>query len=130
MGMHGRCKGHDKRKHKYYLERGITVCDRWKTFDVFLRDMGIRPEGTTLDRIDNNLGYFPENCRWANASTQMQNRKTVVWFTLNGETLCLSDWAKKIGINRQTLMNRINKWGWSVEKALTTLSPKQRKLLK
>lgn len=73
--MKSRCKGTGGRKNnKWYLDKGITYDPDWETFANFLRDMGERPEGCTLDRIDNSKGYSKENCRWATASQQSKNR--------------------------------------------------------
>lgn len=75
--MKKRCYYPGHHNYKRYGERGITVCDRWKnSFILFLADMGERPEGMTLDRINPNLGYFPENCQWATPKQQANNRRT------------------------------------------------------
>ena len=75
--MKNRCTNANYHEFHYYGGRGITVCDRWlESFENFLEDMGERPEGRTLDRIDGDLGYFKENCRWATLQEQSQNRKS------------------------------------------------------
>lgn len=76
MRMRERCSPNNKEKAKYYAERGITICPQWESFDQFLADMGPVPHpGWTLDRIDNDQGYAPGNCRWADCQIQAQNRR-------------------------------------------------------
>lgn len=105
--------------YKNYGARGITVCQRWlDSFANFLEDMGERPEGTTLDRINNNLGYFKENCRWATRKDQRRNSRQNHYLEYNGKTLCIEDWSRLTGIKHSTICRRIIR-GWSVEKTLT-----------
>lgn len=75
QGMRQRCENPKSEKYRLYGARGISVCERWRRFENFLADMGERPEGTTLDRIDPDGNYTPTNCRWADATTQSRNRR-------------------------------------------------------
>lgn len=114
-----RCSNKNRKDYKYYGGRGITVCDKWENFLGFLEDMGTKPDGMSIDRIDPNKGYSKENCRWASIDKQLQNRRSTVWCTFNGETLCLRDWCKKLGLQRSTVYDRLKR-GWDIEKALFT----------
>lgn len=102
-----------------YGGRGITVCDRWLKFENFLKDMGEIPPGLTIEREDNDKGYYKENCRWATRSQQQRNKRNNNLVTHQEKTQCLSAWAEELGINHRTLRSRFL-LGWSAEKALTT----------
>lgn len=109
------------KSHKSYERyKNLGVCTRWlNSFDDFVVDMGLRPDKTTLDRIDNNKGYFPENCRWATKKEQQNNLSVNVILEFNGETLNIQQWAEKLNISHDILRGRI-KLGWTVEKTLST----------
>ena len=94
--MHRRCSGHPDYKH-------LKVCKEWFSFPLFLKDMGNRPSGKTLDRIDNSRGYSKSNCRWSSPKEQVLNRSTTVWLELDGEKKCISDWARELNIDASTL---------------------------
>lgn len=118
--MRQRCYRLKETNYKNYGGRGITICDRWKnSFGNFYADMGTRPEGHTLERIDNNGNYCPQNCRWATIREQARNKRTNDNITFNGETMCLADWAVKIGVGRRTLWGRLYVTNWSIEDALS-----------
>ncbi len=90
------CTTHASWKH--YGGRGIKVCKRWLVFENFYADMGPRPEGMSLDRIDNAKGYKPSNCRWATQHEQQNNRRSNVHLTLDGQTKTLKEWATHFGV--------------------------------
>ena len=104
---------------KYHSERGITVCERWKSFVAFFEDMGERPEGYTLGRINNDLGYSLDNCRWETPKQQMRNTRFNRLITFKGKTQCLSAWCEELGLNRRMVESRLNIYGWTAERALS-----------
>lgn len=116
--MIARCYDPKNHKYKSYGARGIRVCDRWICYRLFMEDMGERPQGKTLDRINNDGDYSPDNCRWATYSDQSQNRRDNNNITFNGQTKCLTEWERITGIYRKTIHKRLNS-GWSIEDALT-----------
>ena len=99
------------RREESYIQRGISVCEEWKDFGNFYNDMGVKPEGTSIDRIDNNKGYYKENCRWATRKEQQNNLSTSVRLSINNETHTLSEWADITGQRRKTLSERYRR-GW------------------
>ena len=115
--MKNRCLNKKHTYYKYYGARGIKVCSSWMKFEHFYKDMGKRPAGTTLDRIDNNKGYCKNNCRWATRKEQANNRKSNHLLTFNGKTQNIKQWAEELGINHNTLFSRLS-YGWSIDKAL------------
>ncbi len=115
-----RTQNPNHQEFKNYGARGIQVCERWRKFENFLADMGEKPDGLSLDRKENDLGYFKENCRWATTKEQCNNTRRNVYLTHNGQTKTLTQWADVIGIKANTLFGRIFRRGWSIEKALTT----------
>ena len=105
-----------------YGGRGINVCDDWlESFETFISDMGPRPSPRhTLDRINNDLGYWASNCRWVTRLAQANNTRRNVRHNWNGESHTLSEWSRITGVPSSTLHNRIGKLGWTVERALST----------
>lgn len=118
--MRARCLKKSAVNYPQYGGRGITICDRWlNSYSAFLEDMGECPdESMTLDRINNDLGYTPENCRWSSKTAQNRNKKGVKLLTHGGLTMCVSEWAERTGIKAQNILNRL-RMGWTVERALT-----------
>jgi len=108
--MKSRCLNKNIPTYKHYGGRGIIICDRWMTFENFYEDMGDRPNDLTLERVDNNKGYSPENCRWATRKEQNRNRRNNVMIKYNGKEQCMKDWAEELGINRCTLGYRLKKY--------------------
>lgn len=120
--MMQRC-GNPNHTHFYtYGGRGITVHESWKTFEGFYAYMGDPLPGQTLDRIDNEKGYGPGNCRWVSRKEQANNRRTNVVLSYAGKALTISEWAGVTGISKWTINNRLKR-GWSAERALTTSLP-------
>lgn len=118
-----RCLNENSQAYANYGGRGITVCEHWKTFQNFYADMGEKPDGLSIDRIDNNKGYSPDNCRWADTKTQSTNKRTNNKYTYDHKTLCISEWAELYGMSHACLSMRLIR-GWSIERALTTPVPR------
>ena len=115
---------HNPKRHEYrsYGGRGIVVCKRWQdSFEAFYADVGPRPSMKhSIDRFPNQNGnYEPGNCRWATRKQQQQNMRSNRLLTYKGETLCVGEWARRVGIGKVTLYNRI-KQGWPIEAVLET----------
>lgn len=118
-GMKDRCFNPKNKFFHYYGGRGIVVCDRWLDFTNFFADMGEKPSKEySVDRIDNDGNYCPENCRWATKAEQMSNRRINRRISFNGENLTVSEWGKKTGIPTQTIYQRLE-IGCDVEKILS-----------
>lgn len=115
-----RCYNPNRKRYPLYGGRGITVCDEWRaSFDAFLRDMGETPSPLhSIDRIDNDNGYNADNCRWATRKEQARNTRRNIFLTHGGESLCISEWASRIGIPYSALYYRFRS-GWPIEKMLT-----------
>jgi hypothetical protein len=116
--MKDRCS--NKKHPAYQRYSNIKIDEKWLIFQNFYDDMGDRPIGKTLDRIDNLKGYYKENCRWATYKEQGMNRCDNRILEFNGKSMTIMEWSEKLKINYSTLSMRINNSKWSVEKALTT----------
>lgn len=117
--MKQRCKNPKCQFYPDYGGRGISYCEEWEKFENFYKDMGDKPKGYSLDRIDVNGNYYKENCRWATNSQQANNKRTSRKITYGKKTMTISEWASSLKINPQTLRSRFDRGGWSVEEALT-----------
>lgn len=118
--MRRRCHNHNSQDFHRYGGRGISICERWNDYAMFLLDMGEQPEGLTLGRINNDGPYSPENCRWETRTQQQRNTVRNRVYELNGIRKCASEWENELGLSRGGLWQRLNKRGWPLEKALTT----------
>ena len=127
--MKARCNNPNSTAYANYGGRGITVCAEWESFENFLRDMGEPPSGMTLDRVDNEKGYFPENCRWASRKTQGKNRRGRRILKVGDKEMPMADWARYAGLTVATLWRRIET-GWSPAEAVSTPLITQRKGIK
>ena len=123
----GRCSNPNLRNYHRYGGRGIRVCERWQSFEAFLEDMGFRPSGRhSLDRIDRDGDYTPENCQWATIRVQANNTCTNHFITYNGRTLTAAQWADETGIQAGTILNRVTVQNLPPAIALT-VSPRDRR---
>lgn len=117
-GMRQRCYNPRAHAYKDYGGRGIQICDRWRGPDGlwnFIKDMGRRPAGMSLDRIDVNGDYSPENCRWATQEQQANNTRSNRYLTINSETKTVSQWAHEKGVPVPTLFSRM-RYNWPLDK--------------
>lgn len=117
--MKGRCADRNNIEFERYGGRGISVCDRWlRSFSNFFEDMGERPVGTSIDRIDPNGNYDPDNCRWASAKKQARNRRYNVLLTIDGETKTVAEWCENpLAAKDKTIYKRV-KNGWDARRAV------------
>lgn len=119
-GMRSRCLIPSAGNYVNYGGRGITVCERWNTFENFLTDMGLRPSPShSIERINNDGPYCPDNCRWATASEQHRNTRRTKWIEFEGQTRSLAEWAELRQIADTTIDERLKR-GWSLKRALNT----------
>ena len=120
--MKNRCNGLKKRDKKNYFERGITYCIDWERFEPF-KDWALSDgyrDDLTLDRVDNNGNYEPNNCRWITRAEQNLNTRQNHFITYNGKTLTMKEWSSILGIHYATLKSRLDTYGWTIDKAFNT----------
>ena len=117
--MRKRCSNPKADSYKHYGGRGITVCQRWADFSTFLADMGERPENGSIERVNVNGNYEPGNCVWIPAPEQHNNPRRTIFVSLNGESVCLKEACKCLGLRYSRVYERIQRLGWSFEKAIS-----------
>ena len=117
--MRERCQNPKAVSYKYYGARGITVCERWRSFEAFIQDMGPKPASSwTIDRKDPRGNYEPKNCRWATKTEQSRNRTNSVFVEYEGRKMLLIDVVAELGLTRTTVYNRL-RYGWNLAGALS-----------
>lgn len=117
--MHLRCEDSTRKEYKWYGAKGIRVCDAWSSIDQFVKDMGLRPPNTTIDRIDVLGNYEPGNCRWATKAVQANNTTKSVLITSGDRTMTLTEWANELGMSANCVKSRIKR-GMAPEIAVIT----------
>lgn len=121
-----RCTNPNVRCFMSYGGKGVSVCERWMNFWLFVQDVKTRPSKKhTLDRIDTNGNYEPGNVRWATQKEQLRNQSRNVRIAFGGTEKCVSEWAEETGLSKEVIFSRLRKLGWSVEKTLTTPARKR-----
>lgn len=126
--MKNRCLNPNDENYQYYGGKGINVCSEWAddyvTFEAWALSNGYDPNAErykcTIDRIDSNKDYCPENCRWVDMTVQCNNRSVCRYITYNEETHTVSEWARLIGMDFHTLRDRLFRYGWSIDEAFNT----------
>lgn len=121
-GMKNRCTNPNDHTYERYGKRGITLCKEWEGFENFYQwalSNGYA-SNLTIDRIDNNGNYCPENCRWSDTKTQVRNRRTTILVTYNGEEKTLGEWCEKLNLPYHLMWERIIRFGWSATRAFET----------
>lgn len=115
-----RCYNKNSKDYRYYGGRGISICDRWLESPInLLIDMGLRPDGYTLERIDNDGPYSPENCKWATRAVQATNSRNSILITRNGETHTIAEWERRLGFKPGTLKARLGMLNYTIDEAFT-----------
>lgn len=120
--MRERCSNEHLSYYKNYGGRGIRVCEEWEDYSHFKEwalANGYQDE-LSIDRIDNDKGYCPQNCRWVTNKKQANNRRSNKKITYNGETKTIAEWADFLGMNYTTLHQRISAYNWDIKNALET----------
>ena len=127
--IHQKCLNPNNPSYKYYGGRGISFCQEWHDFMVFYKwaiESGYRP-GLTIDRINNDGDYTPDNCRWVTMKVQSLNKRNIMMVEYNGKRQSLKEWSRELGFSRGVLESRIKIYGWPIDEALSTPSNKHNK---
>ena len=119
--MLDRCSNPNYAEHRYYFDRGISICEDWKNDFLAFKEWSERngyADNLTIDRIDNAKGYSPDNCRWTTTKQQSRNRRNNILITYDGETKTLVEWCEQLNLPYGTIEMRINR-GWNGVEAIT-----------
>jgi len=125
MAMRQRCSNPNNVNYKNYGGRGIKVCERWDDFYNFIEDLGLRPQGLSIERVDNDKGYQPDNCIWADNLAQARNKQDTLRVSYHGVSKLFLEWCEELdleetlGLSNHSIYCRIFQYNWSVEKAFT-----------
>lgn len=117
VSMKSRCRDKENKSYEYCGAKGIKVCARWEVLENFIEDMGLRPKGMSLDRIDNTKNYYKENCKWSTKKQQENNKTNNIVIEYEDQKHTLAEWSRILGIHQRTLHNRLFRSKMSVATA-------------